>query len=167
MILNSGFFKDDVIKVADSLIGKKLIRSIAGKNIEYLITELEIYRGEEDLACHASKGKTKRTEVMYREGGIIYMYLVYGMHWMFNIVCGEKDNPQAILIRGINEIKGPGKVSKKLALNKDFNYKQLSKENNIWIENNKKYKYVKENRIGIDYAGAIWKNKKWRYILKS
>ena len=165
--LKKDFFIRDVLDVAPDLIGKILIRKFDDGTIKkYIITETEAYRGEEDLACHASKGRTKRTDVMYQNGGIIYVYLIYGMYWMLNFVCQKENIPQAVLIRGLDLINGPGKVGRELKLNKEFNYKQLTIENNLCIaDSNKKYKITTKPRVGIDYAGEIWKNKPWRFIL--
>ncbi len=161
------FFLRDVLKVAPELLGKYLVRDYETKGtVRYLITEVEAYRGEEDKACHVSKGRTKRTEIMYHEGGKIYVYLVYGMYWMLNIVTGEKDNPQAVLIRGIENFKGPGILSGELKVDNSFYGEDLISSNRIWIENsNKKNDFYTAPRIGIGYAGDEWKNKPWRFIL--
>jgi DNA-3-methyladenine glycosylase len=135
---------------------------------KYIITEIEAYRGEEDLACHASKGRTNRTEIMYHEGGHLYVYLIYGMYWMLNFVTGEKNNPQAILIRGIDQFNGPGKLTKHLKIDKSFYGENLVTSDRIWIEINpeKSKREIKTYpRVGIDYAGEIWKNKPWRFIM--
>ena len=163
------FFQNDVLKVAPKLIGKYLCRVFDdGSIIKKRITEIEIYRGEEDLACHASKGKTFRNEVMYQKGGVLYIYMIYGMHWMLNFVTGEINNPQALLLRGIDDIIGPGRVTKNLKIDKSFNGEDLSKSYRIWIENNDlTAEYTTDVRVGIDYAGDYWKNKLWRLILKS
>ena len=165
---DSAFFQDDVLNVAPKLIGKYLCRAFDdGSIIRKRITEIEIYRGEEDLACHASKGKTARNEVMYKKGGVLYIYLIYGMHWMLNFVTGDINNPQAILLRGIDDVIGPGRLTKKLKIDKSFNGEDLSKSKRIWIENNElKADYTTDVRIGIDYAGDYWKNKLWRLVLK-
>jgi DNA-3-methyladenine glycosylase len=118
--LLNNFFVRDVLELAPDLLGKKLVRSINGEIFEYIITEVEAYRGLDDKACHASKGRTSRTEVMFLEGGHIYMYLVYGMYWMFNIVAGQKGIPQAALIRSLQNINGPGRLSRELKLDKSF-----------------------------------------------
>lgn len=168
MRLNKSFFERDVLEVAPNLLGKTLVRVFNNNEIsKFTITEVEAYRGEEDLACHASKGRTARTEAMYLNGGTIYVYLIYGMYWMLNFVTSKIDNPQAVLIRGIDDIKGPGRVSKILQIDKRFYAKNLIDSNIIWVEeNNIKTKYTTDVRIGIDYAGEFWKNKKWRFILK-
>ena len=167
MRILSEFFTRDVLDVAPELIGQKLIRRFSDSGIsEFTITELEIYRGEEDLACHVSKGRTARTEIMYGSGGFLYMYLIYGMHWMLNIVTGEREQPQAILIRGINGFDGPGKLSKHLHLNKTFNAENLSLSKRMWIESDAViHPYTEAPRIGIDYAGEPWKSVPWRYSL--
>ncbi|MBE9467382.1 MAG: DNA-3-methyladenine glycosylase [Bacteroidetes bacterium] len=166
--INSAFFQEDVLDVAPKLIGKYLCRAFDdGSIIKKRITEIEIYRGEEDLACHASKGKTARNEIMYKNGGVLYIYLIYGMHWMLNFVTGDANNPQAILLRGIDGIVGPGRTAKKLKIDKSFNGEDLGKSKRIWIEKNDlKAEYTTDVRIGIDYAGDYWKNKAWRLVLK-
>ena len=94
--------------MAPSLIGKLLCRKMCDENgeriIKFRITETECYFGEEDTACHAHKGKTERTKTMYRRGGIAYVYLCYGMHSMLNVVSGPEGYPEAVLIRGVEEI---------------------------------------------------------------
>ena len=107
--LTQSFFTRDVLKVAPDLLGCYLVRNNHSGTDRYLITEVEAYTGEEDKACHAKIGKTPRLKVMYENGGILYVYLIYGIHWMLNVVTAEKDNPQAILIRGTKEVSGPGK----------------------------------------------------------
>lgn len=165
--LPSTFFQQDVLELAPLLLGKKLVRVLdSGEIAEYIISELEVYRGEEDTACHASKGKTTRTEVMYSEGGVLYVYLIYGMYWMLNIVTGPANNPQAILIRGLEGVNGPGKVGKLLLLDMSFNGEDLAASNRIWIEDMPTVdSYKTSTRIGIDYASEEWRLKPWRYIL--
>ncbi len=164
--LNKDFFTRDVLEVAPNLLGKTIARQFAnGKTARFTISEVEAYRGEEDLACHASKGRTKRTETMYMEGGHVYVYLIYGMYYMLNFVASGIDNPQAVLIRGIDNIIGPGKVGKLLEIDKTFNKQSLFTSNNIWVEDtNLQAKYKTDVRVGIDYAGDYWKNRPWRFI---
>ncbi|MDA3954040.1 MAG: DNA-3-methyladenine glycosylase [Bacteroidales bacterium] len=167
--LQNDFFARDVLEVAPELLGKYIVRKFEEGRIEkFLITEVEAYRGEKDLACHASKGRTPRTEIMYHTGGKIYVYLIYGMYWMLNIVTSVKDVPQAVLIRGLKGFDGPGKLSKKLFIDKSFYGEDLFSNQNLWIEKDLKSSEVKFKttpRIGIDYAGEIYKNKPWRFIL--
>jgi DNA-3-methyladenine glycosylase len=164
-ILPQTFWNRDVKKVAEDLIGCYLVRD----GERYMITETEAYDGCDDLACHAAKGRTPRTEVMYGEGGHIYTYLIYGMYWMLNIVAGEKDYPAGVLIRGIEGVSGPGRVTKKLKIDKSFYGKKLGKEIGLWIEEGEKIpksKIKKTARIGVDYAGPIWAKKEWRFVLR-
>jgi len=166
--LSGDFFTRDVLDVAPDLLGKSITRRFNdGKTQRFLITEVEAYRGEEDLACHASKGRTPRTEVMYWQGGHIYVYLIYGIHYMLNFVTSVEDIPQAILIRGIDHVIGPGRVSKLLEIDKRFNQQNLITSDTIWVEPSAtKIKYKTDVRVGIDYAGAYWKNRLWRFILE-
>ena len=99
------------MKVAPDLLGKRITRVFEdGSNAGGFITEVEAYCGKKDLACHASRGRTSRTEVMYGEGGFVYVYLIYGLYWMLNIVTGKKDDPQAVLIRSMENVKGPANI---------------------------------------------------------
>jgi len=166
-VLSQQFFQKDVLEVAPSLIGKCLVRKYANNTIQkFLITETEAYRGEEDLACHASKGRTTRTEIMYQKGSTIYIYLIYGMYWMLNIVTEKENIPQAVLIRGIENYNGPGKLTKVLEIDKSLNGNTLCKRNGLWVED---YgiipKITTATRIGINYAGKEWVEKPWRFIL--
>ncbi len=167
--LSTDFFIRDVLNVAPNLLGKILVRKFdAGEIRKYQITEVEAYRGEQDLACHASKGRTPRTEIMYHEGGHVYVYLIYGMYWMLNFVTEKDGIPQAVLIRGIEGFNGPGKLTKNLLIDKSFYGEDLNTSNRLWIEENNtfsKIKYKTTPRIGIDYAGEIYKNKPWRFVL--
>lgn len=167
MRLDQKFFERDVLKVAPDLIGKNLYRRFENGDIyKFIITETEAYRGEEDLACHASKGRTRRTEIMYHSGGHIYMYLIYGMYWMFNIVTGNINESQAVLIRGIEGYNGPGKLTKALQLDRSFYGDNLIHSDRIWIDSGlNNTKYMESNRIGIEYAGKEWSVKPWRYIM--
>jgi DNA-3-methyladenine glycosylase len=163
-ILSPDFFKSDALELAPKLIGKYLVREYEGNIFRSIINEVEAYLGEEDLACHASKGRTPRTEVMYREGGHIYIYLIYGMYYMLNIVTGEKDHPQAILIRGTQEVSGPGRLTKFYHIDKSLNTKLLLPETGLWLEeSNIELKYKTTPRIGVAYAKE-WALKPWRYV---
>jgi DNA-3-methyladenine glycosylase len=165
--LQRDFFTRDVLEVAPDLLGKYIVVVNNGTEIPYQITEVEAYKGTEDLACHASKGRTKRTEVMYQQGGKIYVYLIYGMHWLLNIVTGEAENPQAVLIRGIKQFTGPGRVSRQLGIDGSFYAEDLIESQRIWIADDQiKPTYFKRTRIGVDYAGDYWKNMPWRFIIQ-
>jgi DNA-3-methyladenine glycosylase len=165
--LSRNFYIRDVLDVAPELIGKTLV-VITGDDIirRFMITETEAYRGTEDLACHACRGKTPRTGIMFGRGGMLYVYFVYGMYWMLNIVTGEKDNPQAALIRGIEGFSGPGKLTRELSIDRSFYGEDLTISERIWIEDRALKPVFKSGpRIGVNYAGEIWKNKPWRYYI--
>jgi DNA-3-methyladenine glycosylase len=167
--LSVDFFTRDVLEVAPDLIGKTLVRKFEeGKIQKFIIIEVEAYRGGDDLACHASKGRTSRTEVMFHNGGKVYVYLIYGMYWMLNFVTEKEGVPQAVLIRGIEGFDGPGKLTKALNIDKSFYGEDICASDRLWIEdgiNNPNFETTP--RIGIDYAGEIWKSKPWRYFLKT
>ncbi|MES2216404.1 MAG: DNA-3-methyladenine glycosylase [Patescibacteria group bacterium] len=169
-VLTQKFFNRPTVEVARDLIGCYLVREQKGKITRYLITETEAYDGPEDLACHASKGRTKRTETMFGQAGHWYVYFVYGIHWMLNIVTGPKNFPAAVLIRGIEGAQGPARLTKKLGISGFLNAKTADEESGLWIEKrgheiNPK-DIVASPRIGIDYAGPIWSKKEWRFTLK-
>jgi DNA-3-methyladenine glycosylase len=166
--LLNDFFIRDVLEVAPLLLGKFIVLSHHDTISEYMITETEAYRGMEDLACHASKGRTKRTEIMYSSGGKIYVYLIYGMYWMLNFVTGDENNPQAVLIRGIQGKNGPGRIARELNIDKSFYGIDLCISERIWVVDKMvKVNYSTTPRIGVDYSGEIWKNKLWRFVLDS
>lgn len=161
------FFQRNVLDVAPELLGKIVVRQFSEGNIRrYSISETEAYNGNGDLACHASKGKTPRTEVMFCEGGLVYVYLIYGMYWMLNIVTGVKGEASAVLIRGLEGISGPGRVGKALQLSKSFYGENLFTSERIWIEDTENQPdFISTPRIGIDYAGEPWVSKPWRFVV--
>lgn len=167
--LKRSFFSRDVLKVAPELIGKVLIRRFDDGCVEkFVISEVEAYSGNGDLACHASKGKTVRTEVMFREGGLVYVYFIYGMYWMLNFVTGERGEASAVLIRGLEGISGPGRVGKALQLDKSFYGENLETSDRIWVEEGAvSPEFVTTTRIGINYAGEPWVSKPWRFMMKT
>lgn len=163
--LPSSFFRRDVLQVAPDLLGKYLVRKFDnGEEIRLRITDVEAYRGEEDKACHASKGRTARTEVLFSEGGSIYVYLIYGMYWLLNFVTGKKDQPQGVMIRAVEGTYGPGRVGRLLNLDISFRGESVTGER-LWIEDSdEKPQYKTAPRIGIDYAGE-WKYIEWRFFI--
>ena len=160
------FFTRDVLCVAPELVGKLLVRTMPdGTELKLRITETEAYRGEEDLACHASKGRTKRTEPLYQSGGVIYVYLCYGIHWLFNIVTERADVPQAVLIRACEGFDGPAKLTKKLLIDKSFNGQSIIGNPLLRIEDDGFRPEIRTaQRVGINYAGKEWLEKPWRFI---
>jgi DNA-3-methyladenine glycosylase len=166
MKLGQYFFSRDVLEVAPDLLGKVLLRRFdTGEIFKSQITEVEAYRGEEDKACHASKGRTSRTEIMYHPGGSVYVYLIYGMYWMLNFVTGDRNEPQAVLIRGLADITGPGRITRRLEIGSDFYGEDLAGSERIWIEDTgQQVEMQAGSRIGIAYAGEPWKTLPWRFV---
>jgi DNA-3-methyladenine glycosylase len=167
MRLNRTFFTQGALELAPKLLGVTIVRKFSdGHEFRDTITELEVYLGEEDLACHASKGRTLRTEVLYGQGGHVYVYLIYGMYWLLNIVTGLKDQPQALLIRSLATVAGPGRVGKALGLDKSFYGEDLVPSQRLWLEPRaealENLAFTQTPRIGVDYAGE-WKDKPWRF----
>ena len=168
-VLKSEFFDRSAVLVAKDLLGKYLVRKIGGKIEKYKIIETEAYEGVKDKASHASRGQTERNTPMFGQSGTIYVYFTYGMHWMLNISCGKKGHPAAVLIRGVEDCNGPGRVTKKLKIDRKLNGKLLGKKSGLWIKvigNSEKLKILKTPRIGINSAGPIWSKKLYRFVLK-
>ncbi len=164
-VLDKSFFNRSTHAVARELMGKMLVRQKGKKIIRSKITEVEVYDGFADQASHASRGKTKRNIPMFNNAGRWYVYLVYGMHWMLNIVTREKGYPAAILIRGVEGILGPARVTKALGVSNIFNNRKAEIKTGLWIEEGavtEKMRITRTARIGVDYAGPVWANKKWR-----
>lgn len=134
-----------------------------------MIVETEVYDGEHDLACHARAGRTRRTEVLYAEGGIWYVYLCYGIHEMLNLVVGPENEPAAILIRGVEGINGPGRVTKQLAIDRRLNRAPADPSSGLWLEDRgvrvPRRRVLATPRIGVDYAGEVWAKKPWRFVI--
>lgn len=131
-----------------------------------MITEVEAYTGPEDKASHAAGGKrTKRTEIMFGPGGYWYIYFTYGMHWLLNVVTGEKEYPSAVLIRAVRGISGPARLTKALGIDGKLNGGLVARKTGFWIEDSgyRPKNIVKGPRIGVDYAGSYWSKKKLRF----
>lgn len=157
------------VETARWLLGKHLVRQRGdGEAIARTITEVEAYDGEGDRACHARAGRTARTRVLYESGGVWYVYLCYGIHEMLNLVVGPKDWPAAVLIRGVEGIVGPGRVTKQMEIGRGLNAKLATPETGLWIEDRgvkvPRREVVVTARIGVDYAGEIWAKKPWRFV---
>ena len=178
MKLSKDFYlQEDVVSLAQQLLGKRLCTRIDGKITSGIITETEAYAGVTDRASHAFGGRrTARTEVMYAEGGTAYVYLCYGIHHLFNVVTNRENIPHAVLIRAVkaekglplilarrNKVKpdktlsgGPGTVSQALGIHVKHSGLHLS-GTKIWIEDagiTFTSSEIKSGpRIGVDYAG--------------
>lgn len=179
MILKNNFYQKNTLDVAKNLLGCVLVRESAGwrrrKTVKGVITETEAYIGEDDLACHASKGRTPRTEVMYGKAGRAYVYLVYGIYHCLNAVTEKEGFPAAVLIRGIKirdidykKTNGPGKLCRYLNISRKLNGWDLTKGEKLWIEkpakNISKKAIMADRRIGIDYARHC-RHYLWRFRL--
>ena len=166
--LTRSYFLQDVLQVARSLPGKYLVMQNSDQVHRYMITDVEAYRGEEDQASHARRGMTPRTRIMYQQGGLLYIYLIYGMHWMLNVVAGPPGEPQAILIRGLRSVNGPGRLTRQLGIDNTYNEEDLIFSSRIWLEDHQvsQSKIITRPRVGIDYAGKEWREKPWRFILQ-
>lgn len=181
MKIQREFFKRDALEVAKDLLGKNLIVETDDGLMKVRLVEVEAYTGEDDKACHTYGGRrTRRTETMYKEGGCLYVYLIYGMYNMLNIVTGRQDDGQAVLIRagepldGLdlmaknrfkksykdlspnqkkNLTTGPGKVAQALGIDRSHNGVDLLGEK-IYLEDDgySDFEIEKAKRIGIDYA---------------
>jgi len=166
-VLSKRFFRRSAVEVAQNLLGKFLIRRRENRIESYMITEVEAYDGHKDKASHASRGLTERNKVMFGEAGHWYVYFTYGMHWMLNIVTGPKGYPAAVLIRGVRDVNGPARVTKKLKINGSFNGKVAVKKSGLWIEDRgvRAKKFKRTARVGIDFAGPYWAKRKYRFVL--
>ena len=178
-ILDRSFYvRDDVVQIARELLGKWLFTEFDGQPVTGgMIIETEAYAGAEDRASHAyNMRRTKRTEVMFHEGGISYVYFCYGMHYLLNVVTNVKDVPHAVLIRAIlptigietmlqrrrktaldkRLTSGPGSTAQALGIAREHNDLSFS-SSQIWIEDRgvliPDNEIVASPRIGVDYAG--------------
>jgi len=178
--LSREFYERPTLKVAKELLGKVLVKQTPGRILQTKIVDVEAYVGPKDKACHASKGRTKRTEILFGPAGFTYVYLIYGMYHCFNIVTEQEEYPAAILIRGLEilenknpqaiptRIDGPGRVCRFLEIDRTHNGLDATLGTNLWIEDHGLAIPRKQTqalpRIGVDYAGE-WAKKLWRFCL--
>lgn len=167
MTVEKNFFLRSATELAPSMVGLLLCRRFEdGTVVKARITETECYFGEEDTACHAHKGRTPRTDVMYLEGGRAYVYLCYGIHELLNVTTGTDGHPEAVLIRGVEGASGPGRVTKLFKIDRSFNRLQLTEENGLWLEDDGFFaNTVSDKRVGIAYADEKDREKPWRFIM--
>ena len=155
--------------MARQLLGKVLVRRIDERELAAPITETEAYIGPHDLACHASKGRTPRTEVMFGPAGCWYVYFIYGIHWMLNVVTDDVDHPAAVLIRGAGEWTGPAQLTKALAIDKRLNGSRGTRVQRA-VDRGPRHarlprgRIQRTPRIGVDYAGH-WAAKPYRFVV--
>jgi DNA-3-methyladenine glycosylase len=183
--LPRSFYEQSTVEVARQLLGKHLVRKHRDGTTIGRIVETEAYVGPEDKACHASRGRTPRTEVMFGPAGHAYVYFVYGFHYMLNIVTEERDLPAAVLIRAVEPLKGitlmrqrrgmetlprlasgPGKLCEAFAIDRTLNGSDLC-GSVLYVrdDGDSTPSFVARPRIGVDYAGK-WKHKPWRFLIK-
>jgi DNA-3-methyladenine glycosylase len=159
----------DTVAIARGMLGATLVRRMPdGAEKRLRITETEAYHGPEDRACHASKGRTARTDVMFGPAGVWYVYLCYGVHEMLNLVTGPRDWPAAVLIRGVEGLSGPGRVTRALEIDRALNGAEATANGGLRIEPAEPglvqdREIVAGPRVGVDYAGPEWAAKPWRF----
>jgi DNA-3-methyladenine glycosylase len=186
--LPRSFFAQDTVIVARSLLGKRLVREIDGLRVSGIIIETEAYRGEEDLACHARFGRTPRTEIMYGKPGRVYIYFIYGIHWLLNFVTEKEGFPGAVLIRAIRPEEGlgfigkrrggqpkrawtdgPAKLCQALAIDGDQNGLDVCTSNpRIYLEAGVKItpELIQPSpRVGINAVPEPWNSIDWRFVV--
>jgi DNA-3-methyladenine glycosylase len=164
--LGTSFFDRPADEVARDLLGKALVRRLDGRRVALTVSETEAYLGPHDLACHAARGRTVRTEVMYGPPGTLYVYFVYGLHWMLNVVTGPKDYPAAVLIRGAGQVSGPARLTRALGIDDALNGQVAEPRTGLWFAGGERAgKVIATPRIGVAYAGPRWSARKLRFIL--
>jgi DNA-3-methyladenine glycosylase len=169
-------FNRPTLQVARALLGKFIVRRIGGMTIAAMITEVEAYKGPKDLAAHSARGRrTARVEPLYGDGGTVYVYFIYGIHWMLNFATAGQELPEGVLIRGIladphgeaKYLAGPGRVTQWLKIDKTLDGKDATVSRQIWIEDRGvriPAKLIQRGaRIGVDYAGEYWAARPWRF----
>ncbi len=157
--LSAEFFARDADRVAPDLLG--CILKVQGEDgiRQARIVETEAYLGEHDLACHAAKGRTPRTESLYGPAGTAYVYLVYGLHLLFNVVVAKEGDPQAVLIRAVEPLDfadrthGPGLLTRALGIDLHDDRGVLQKGKLMFLQGPAPAKILVGPRIGVDYAG--------------
>jgi DNA-3-methyladenine glycosylase len=164
--LSAADYAKNAVEMARFLLGKTICRRLDdGTVLRARIVETEAYFGEEDTACHAHRGRTPRTDVMYGPGGFAYVYLCYGMHAMLNVVTGPAGHPEAVLVRGVEGAVGPGRVTKAMRVTRALNRENMVSSKRLWIESDGTCaKFKATTRIGIGYASRRDQSRKWRFV---
>jgi DNA-3-methyladenine glycosylase len=185
MKLDRSFYSRSTRTVARELLGKVLVRRLNGRLLSGMIVETEAYVGPHDLACHASKGRTARTEVMFSEGGVAYVYMIYGFYFCLNAVTEAEGYPAAVLIRAVEPLgnrammeyfrnqppkptdiaSGPGKLCMAMQIDRSLNGESLT-GNRLWVEDRglSVARIARSPRVGVDYAG-VYRDKPWRFFV--
>jgi DNA-3-methyladenine glycosylase len=185
-ILPRSFYSRPALDVASDLIGKVLVRNVNRRKLAGKIVETEAYAGPHDLACHASKGHTPRTSIMFGPPGFAYVYMIYGFYFCLNAVTEPEGYPAAVLIRAVepldnveymrklrknpaderNIASGPGKLCMAMAIDKKLNGSDLT-NGILWVEDRKLETGPIDvsPRVGVDYAGEF-RDKPWRFFVR-
>jgi DNA-3-methyladenine glycosylase len=169
-VLDATFFDRPAEKVAYDLIGCRLHWINGDQSHSRIVTETEAYTGPDDLASHAAKGRTKRNEAMFGPPGIFYLYFVYGLHWMLNVVTSPVGFPAAVLIRSVEGIVGPARLTKAMKITGTLIGKPASQSTGVWFSEGPRpprKKIMRSARIGVEYAGPVWSSKPYRFSLKT
>lgn len=166
----SFFQSKDTVGIARALVGAVLCRRLPqGEVVRMALTEVEAYDGPDDKACHAHKGRTKRTEVLFGPPAHFYVYLCYGVHWLLNVVTGPLDYPAAVLVRGAGAVMGPGRLTRSLQIDSALNKLPVAEASGLWLEAPPHpiaaHRIIAAPRIGIAYAGPDWANRPYRFTL--
>jgi DNA-3-methyladenine glycosylase len=169
--LDQAFFRRSAPELAQALLGIIMVRRVEGVIRRARLFEVEAYCGPKDLASHSSKGRTARTEVMFGPPGRAYVYFIYGMHWMFNVVGGEEGHAQAVLIRSGQplddwdaKLVGPARLARAFGITRADNRMDLTGEDIFFLADPAyQPRVIKTRRIGVDYA-RHWKDRLLRFI---
>lgn len=187
MDLGRDFFARDTLSVAQALLGKKLVRCLGDEVLSGMVVETEAYFGQNDSASHAFRGCTPRNEVMFGQAGCAYVYFVYGLHYMLNVVTETEGIPGAVLLRAIEPLQGqrhmqqlrkrngkvlangPGKLCQALAIDKTFDRWDLTQKESLWLETHvtiPSERIATGPRVGIGYASPEDQQAPWRFWIK-
>ena len=174
--LHRALFNRPTLQVARALLGKFIVRAHRGRQLAAMITEVEAYRGPRDRASHAFGGRrTARVEPLYAAGGTAYVYLVYGIHWLLNFSTAGAGHPEGVLVRGVLTadveppvlISGPGRVTAYLRVVGGLDSIDTTRSMRLWVEDRAVRipapRIMTGPRVGIDYAGAYWAARRWRF----
>ena len=164
--LGQDFFTRDALEVAPALVGCRLVRTLPdGETRTLTITETEAYCGESDSACHAHRGRTRRNAPLYERGGIFYVYLCYGIHWLLNAVTGAEGAPQGVLIRACEGYPGPGRLTKALGIGGELTGLPVDGCAGLrFAARDGEWEITAAPRVGIAYAEPEDRARPWRFI---
>src|SRR4029079_14918667 len=178
--LTRASFNQPTLRVFRDLRGKFIVRRHRGRELAAMITETEAYKGPRDRAAHTFGGRrTARVEPLYADGGTAYVYLVYGMHWLLNFSTAGAGTPEGVLIRAVlapddakpRLVSGPGRVTAYLQIDRKLDHVDVTQSALMWLEDRgirvPPKRIMTGPRVGIDYAGAYWSSRRWRFWIDS